>query len=328
MTRVSKLTALNWCKQKICYFSQLPEWKWPGLQTEEMSFFIFLEPLPRDDLPTFMLSLTMGSQFPVVSYGAELIAATLISWWIIPCLAWLELQCTWQQPPCWNWTVGRCCKKDNFLLYYETSPLLSFFFFFPLIILESEEKRAKSITKKQNFYRLNQINYAQKSTTVTTVLVAVQFKELFIFYHPLASYSTLLPSNISSILSDIEFVICTYNFLHFLLGFTHCSLSSNVIVEDTQLSVLHYFLYCYSSLWCLSPEWLSWYFLWVDFLLCFVFVHQNLITFSLSLLVYHVETLGNMFSPLVSKMIFAKIFQQNMLPVSMEERVFPLRTLA
>lgn len=140
MTRVSKLTGLNWCKQKICYFSQLPEWKWPGLQTEEMSFFIFLEPLPRDDLPTFMLSLTMGSQFPVVSYGAELIAATLISWWIIPCLAWLELQCTWQQPPCWNWTVGRCCKKDNFLLYYETSPLLSFFFFFPLIILESEEK--------------------------------------------------------------------------------------------------------------------------------------------------------------------------------------------
>lgn len=121
----------------------------------------------------------------------------------------------------------------------QLSPLLwdfppSFLSFF-LIILESEEKRAKSITKKQNFHRLKRINYAQKSTIVTTVLAAVQFKGLFIFYHPLASYSNLLPSNISNILSDIEFVICTYNFLHFLLGFTHCSLSSKVTVENTTI---------------------------------------------------------------------------------------------
>lgn len=57
----------------------------------------------------------------------------------------------------------------------------------------------------------------------------------------------LSTSNISNILSDTEFVICTYNFLHFLLGSTHCSLSAKVKVEDRQTSLFRYFLYCCCS---------------------------------------------------------------------------------
>lgn len=121
-------------------------------------------------------------------------------------------------------------------------------------------------------------------------------------------------------------MICTYNFLHFLLGFTHCSLSSNVKVEDTQLSALHYFLYCYSSLWCLQSDLADTFFGWISY--CALSLCIKISSHFLFHCWDHVGTLGNMFLPLVSKMIFAKIFQQNMLPVSMEERVFPLRTLA
>lgn len=57
--------------------------------------------------------------------------------------------------------------------------------FFVLIILESEEKGAKSITKKQYLHLLKQIHYTQKSVIVITVLVAMPFKG------PFMSFTTL-----------------------------------------------------------------------------------------------------------------------------------------
>lgn len=72
-------------------------------------------------------------------------------------LAWLEIQCTWQQPPCWNRTVGRCCKKDNFLLYYKTSPLLSFFFFFSSLFWKVKRRGQKALPRNRIFIDLSKL---------------------------------------------------------------------------------------------------------------------------------------------------------------------------
>lgn len=131
------------------------------------------------------------------------------------------------------------------------SPFMKFLHqFFVLTILESEVKDTKSITKKQYLHQPKQIDYTQKSVTVTTVLVPVLNQRSFhVFYHPLTSYSALLTFPIFHLLHFPSF-----QFLHVLLSSTHHSLSAKATVEHTQPSALHHFLYCYSSLCFLSPE--------------------------------------------------------------------------
>lgn len=129
------------------------------------------------------------------------------------------------------------------------SSIMKFLHQFFVLFWKMKWRTQKSIVKKYYLHQLKQIDYIQKSVTVTTVLVSVlNQRSSHVFYHPLSSYSSLL-----TFLIFYPLPFPSFQFLHVLLGSTHHSLSAKVTVERTQPSALHHFLYCYSS--CDSSVW-------------------------------------------------------------------------
>lgn len=136
------------------------------------------------------------------------------------------------------------------------------------------KRRGQKVTTRNNIsIYLSKIATLKNLSQLLLCWLVCRSKDLSCLLLP--SSFMLSTSNTSNISPDVEFVICTYNFLHFLLGSTHCSQSAKV--KDKQPSSFHYFLYCYCSLWLLSPVWII---LTLDgFLIVFCLCASNLITF-------------------------------------------------
>lgn len=105
--------------------------------------------------------------------------------------------------------------------------------FFILIILESEEKGEKVLTTNNISIYLSKFTTLKKLSQLVLCWSLCCSKDLSYLLPP--SSFALSNSNVSSISSDNEFVICTYKFLPFLLGSTRCSLSTKVKGGDASI---------------------------------------------------------------------------------------------